>query len=229
MLLELLGCPWLSTTATSCSPVVILESPHQQEPPCRAEATFWGWVFLLSSSAEHPDGMGEQFWHIFANQRLAKVGGGTPGASLLSKRNPRRLVANSMGVTTSFLDYLSPWEETRGALNACVLVCKSILRTGQKKIRKAFQREQFCSPFLWEPAQTGVPKGETSKDARRDLLDEGKITEKPLSHLTHWKHHWILHASRRLLRALHRAHRGPHGQRLPPTHWCSTHPWVALP
>lgn len=48
-----------------------------------------------------------------------------------------------------------------------------------KKIRKASQREKFCSPFLREPAQRGVLEGEIFRDVRKDLLGERKNTEKP--------------------------------------------------
>lgn len=90
-------------------------------------------------------------------------------------------------------------------------------------MRKASQREQFCSPFLREPAQTGVPKGVAFRGVRKDLLGEGKNTEKPLSHLARWKHRWILHSSRRLLRAPRHAHRGPRGR------LASPHPLVFNP
>lgn len=129
---------------------------------------FWEWVFLLSSLAECPGWTGEQLWYIFANQRLANIRGGTPGASLSPKRNPRRLIANGTGVTTSFLGYLSAWEEARGALNARVLACERVLRTGQKKLGKHPKGKSFAAPSYGNQPRW-IPKGETLRDARTDL------------------------------------------------------------
>lgn len=60
------------------------------------------------------------------------MGGGTLWASLLPKNNPGQMVADGMEVTTSFLGCLSSREEVRGALDVCVLTCKSTLRTGKE-------------------------------------------------------------------------------------------------
>lgn len=138
---------------------------------------FWGWMFLYSSSAESPGWMGEQFWHIFANERLAKAGGGTLGASLLPQRNPRRLVADGTGVTVFFLDYLSPWEETRGALNGCVLACESTLRTGQKNLGKHPKGNGFAAPSYGNQPRQGSLWGRLPEMRERPSWREQKPRE----------------------------------------------------